>query len=173
MQAEVQKALEVLKGKAIWAPRRAADMATFQFGERSVAQDFYGRPTEVGEFALHIQCPWRIVKRDRFVVGSNDLYYPAEHSHNDDRPSPSDFDWDREPNLRDKLLRTLFGPGEPQLTVRGIETGCVGSFRLILENDTFLEVFPNGSIPHEHWRLFSPKRDRPELVVTGAGIETR
>ena len=51
-----------LIGKAMWACGRAADMATFQFGGPRPVVDFYGRPREVGEYALHVQCPWRIVR---------------------------------------------------------------------------------------------------------------
>ena len=31
---------------------------------------------EVAEYALHIQCSWRIVKGNKILVGSGDFYSP-------------------------------------------------------------------------------------------------
>jgi hypothetical protein len=169
MRAEVEKALSLLEGKRLWTCRRAADMATFQFGKSSVVKDFYGKPTEVGEYALHVQCPWRIIQGDQIVVGSGDLYYPAQSS--DHELPPADFNWDRDPNRRDEILRALFGAGEGDFIVRKIEVGNSGSFRLIFDSDKLLEVFPDDSLPHEHWRLLSPTMDQPHFVLTGAVVE--
>ena len=70
MRAEIQNALAILTGKALWGCGRAADLATFQFGERVARIDFFGKPSEVGEYALHVQCAWRIAQKDQLVVGA-------------------------------------------------------------------------------------------------------
>ncbi len=162
MQAEVEQALAVLVGKRLWASRRAADMSTFQFGARIKTKDFYDRPSEVGEHALHVQCPWRIVQGVQLVVGSGDLYYPANCDGSE--PLPSDFEWDRMPNRRDRLLGELFD-GDREFVVQKIETSVLASFRLVFHGGMLLEVFPDDSLPHEHWRLLNLMTDGVDFVA--------
>src|SRR4051812_2301729 len=139
-----------LVGKPMWTSRRAADMATFHFGQRKEVTDYYGRSTEVGEHVLHIQCAWHIVRRDRVVVGSRDLYYPA--SYIDGESIPEDFDWDRDPNRRDALLHALFEGGQRKFVVLGVDVGTDGKCRIDFAEGMCLEVFPDDSFAHEHWR---------------------
>jgi hypothetical protein len=68
--------LKRLIGKRLWAANRAGEMATFQIGDRQTVRKFRGDMVEVGEYALHVQCPWRITRGLDIVVGSSDLYYP-------------------------------------------------------------------------------------------------
>jgi hypothetical protein len=171
MKAEIENALSVLNGKALWACGRAADLASFQFGRRIPRNDFFGKPTQIGEYALHVQCAWRIVRGDRVLVGSRDLYYPAEYE-NEHEEFPSDFDWDRDPNRRDKLLRSLFEDGRREFMVERVEVGTAGTLRILLTESLALDVFPEDSLKHERWRLLCPERDEPHLVVTGYGVET-
>ena len=172
LRAEIESAAHVLVGKTLWTCRRAADMATFQFGVRTNVVDFYGRPSQVGEFALHVQCAWRVVGDDEVVlVGSQDLYYPAEYE-DVDKVVPEDFDWVRDPNRRDRLLRELFDEGGREFVVRSVEAGGAGSVRILMSEGLALELFPNDSLPGERWRLFRPGVDEPHFVVTGRGIET-
>ena len=149
----MHKLFNELVGKAMWACRRGADMATFQFGERRRVNDFYGRDTEVGEYALHVQCPWRIVRDDVVAVGSGDLYYPASYSVGD--RIPEDFDWEQNANRRDTLIENFFERGNQKFTVSSVELGVGGRCRIDFAEGPYLEIFPDDSLTHEHWRLFS------------------
>jgi len=171
-QAHVQAArfMSALNGKELWTCRRAADMATFQFGARTTTKDYYGRPSEVGEYALHVQCAWRFVRDDQIVVGSSDLYYPAQSGDQTQDEIPANFDWDRHPNRRDRLLEALFKPGSVELVVQRIELGAAGSLHIGLSEGLSLEVFPDNSLPDEHWRLLTPASNGQHLVVAGRGI---
>jgi hypothetical protein len=80
MKAEIESALAVLVGKPLWSCGRAADMATFAFGERKNAKTRKGDFRHVGEYALHLQCAWRITQGDKVVVGSMDVYYPPDEN---------------------------------------------------------------------------------------------
>ncbi len=170
MRAQIERATAALIGKSLWTCRRAADMATFQFGARRKVLDFYGSPTEVGDYALHVQCAWRITREDEVVVGSQDLYYPADHE-NGGKEFPPDFDWDRDPNRRDKLLRLLFEGGTREFVVQKVEVGGAASLHIALTEKLSLEVFPDDSLSHERWRLFRPGVDEPHFVVAGSGVE--
>ena len=93
MKPQIEKATAVLVGKALWGCTRAADLASFAFGERREAPSSGGGARPVGEFALHVQCAWRITRGDQVLVGSRDLYYPASYG-DENREIPPDFDWD-------------------------------------------------------------------------------
>lgn len=162
----IHQSLSALIGMPLWAAGRAADLAWLHFGERRVVKDFRGNPKEVGEFALHLQCAWRIVEGDRVVVGSRDLYYPAGSSTTE---VPEDFRWDVQgANRLDERLEEFFQ--DANLYVVHVEAGLAGAFHLFLGNNVSLEVFPDDSFDGEHWRLFRPYVDEPHFVVNGTGI---
>src|SRR6266849_1572963 len=72
---QVIAALSQIIGLPLTATRRAADMRTFQFGTL--------RPVDrgsVGDFALHVQCPWRIEGPDGIVTGRMDPWEPLEEN---------------------------------------------------------------------------------------------
>lgn len=165
MSTKMESELSLLVGKALWACRRAADMATFQFGSRTKTLDYYGRPTEVGEYALHVQCAWRITRREEIVVGNRDLYYPADVA-DDGLEVPKSFNWDKDPNRRDRLILLFFDQGK-EFTVQSVQTAVGGSFRLIFRGGEALDVFPNDSLRHEHWRLLRPTSADRQFVFSG------
>lgn len=170
MKSEIELAVNVLIGKPMWKSTRAADMASFQFGGRRTVQTFRGDTKEVGDFALHVQCAWRITMQEEIIVGSRDLYYPADF-HGEDQDIPDDFDWDRDPNRRDKLLASLFMNNKREFVVQEIEVGIAGSLNITLSDSLSFGIFPDDSLSREHWRLFRPANDEPHFVVTGRGIE--
>lgn len=161
-----ERILQELIGMEMWTCRRAADMAMFHFGRRIQTVTFKGRPSEVGEYALHIQCAWRIVNRDDIAVASRDLYSPA-----DSAERTEDFDWGREPNRRDELLRSLFAGGA--LIVRRVDIAIAGACRIEFDSGAILEIFPDDSLPNEHWRLFSAEYPDRQLVVSGGQLHAR
>jgi hypothetical protein len=169
MKTEIESATAALNGKALWRCLRAADMATFDFGQRRKVLGFRGNEKEFGELALHVQCAWRVTRADRIVVGSRDLYYPADYR--EDEAVPSEFDWDRDPNRRDKLLTLLFENGAKEFVVERVAVGAAGSLHIELSENLALDIFPNDSLSDEHWRLFNPGTHGEHFVVTGSGIE--
>ena len=170
MREEIQLAAAQLIGNPLWGCGRAADMATFQFGPRTERIDRHGKAYWVGEFALHVQCPWRIVREDGVVVGSQDLYYPAEYD-----PKigvPEEFDWNRDPTRCYHLLSALFDNETREFIVQAIDVGSAGGVRVLLNHGLALEVFPCDSLEREHWRLFKLGSEEKHFVVTGNGIES-
>jgi hypothetical protein len=165
-KSKIETAASVLKGKSLSQCRRAANMAMFNFGEglgvRDPSTTTGDRITQV---ALHVQCAWRISRFDRVLVASRDLQYPADYREGES--VPGDFDWDRDPNRLDKLIEILFCDDATKFVVTDVSVGKAGSLRIVLSDDLCLEVFPDDSLPLEHWRLFSPGTNAPHLVVTG------
>jgi hypothetical protein len=145
-------------------------MATFDFGERRKSCDASGNPREIGEWALHVQCAWRITRDDRVLVGNRDLYFPADYRYGEGEPA--EFNWERDFTLRDKLLNSLFQNGTQELVVDRTEVYEAGGLHIVFRDGFFLDVLPCDSVSDEHWRLFEPDKHAPHFVVTGKGIET-
>jgi hypothetical protein len=167
MREQVQKALNVLVGEPLWSSGRAANLEWFEFGQRRTVNGARGDAKEVGEYALHVQCAWRIRHGDQVVVGSSDLYVPAEETDNEQK----DFNWDLQgANRRDKRIADLFQNETRQFLVKQVQVGAAGSFTIILDGDYALDVFPDDSVRDEHWRIFKPSSEAPHFVVSGSGL---
>jgi hypothetical protein len=168
MKQQVQNALNVLIGQPQWSSGRAADLEWFSFGQRRTVKGPRGTK-EVGEYALHIQCAWRITHGDQVVVGSHDLYYPSE-----ERDTPvNEFDWDVQgANLRDRRIAELFQNETRQFLVREVEVGKSGTFSIIFDDEYVMDVFPDNSRNGEHWRMLKPYADEPHFVVSGKELRS-
>jgi len=170
MKEKIQQAASVLIGMPLWDAGRASDLAWFAFGARRMVRDFYGNRREVGEFALHVQCAWRMVQGETTIVGSRDLYYPAGWGM-DSPDVPADFKWDVQgANRLDERLKQFFENDRKALIVDRVEAGLAGALQIFFQDETVLEIFPNDSFEGEHWRLFRAYRNDPHFVVTGKGI---
>jgi hypothetical protein len=170
MKEEIERSLAGLIGLPLWAAGRAADMAAFQFGGRLLVQNRKGEPTEVGEYALHVQCAWRLTDADGIVVASRDYYYPA----GDPDVVPPNFDHDQPgANRRDERMEAFFSKcGNDFPVVKLVEADRLGGLRIFMSRAIDLEVFPNDSLGEEHWRFFRHFSES-HFVVTGRGIEVQ
>lgn len=167
MKQKIESALSVLIGLPLWGGHRAADLQVLKFGIRISTADRKGRPCEIGEYGLHLQCPWRISGPDGVVVGAMDLYHPPG-----EQPEvPPDFNWETG-NRRDERLSAFFErtKDNPTQVLKASANDC-GGFVLDLAGGFQLEVFPADSLPDEYWRLLKPRDLESHFVVTGKGIE--
>ncbi len=140
-------------------------MKNFQFGE--IRPHPSGKGT-IGDFALHIQCAWRLVVAAGILTGSGDFYEPAvegEEINLDDHQSG---------NLQRKRLRTLFQTYDAEtrslvnasnsLIVLSVHADRCGGLDLELSGGVRLQVFPDGS-RGENWRYFPPADKGTHFVV--------
>jgi hypothetical protein len=171
IRQQVESVIAPLVGKPLWDAGRAADLLWLAFGPRQTIKDFRGKPREVGEYALHVQCAWRFVQGEKVVAGNRDLYYPRGYRDQRDE-FPKGFDWDVQgANRCDEMLAELFAGGARQFVVQRVEARHAGELALLLEDGITLQIFPNDSLVDEHWRLFRPGSDEPHSVFTGQGFE--
>jgi hypothetical protein len=166
----VRVILDRLIGLPLWSAGRAGDLEWFHFGSQHNIIDesgTTGRP--VGDYALHVQCAWRIIGPVGILVGSDDLYFPATGETSNDS---AEFDWDRKgKNRRDEMILALIESREGEsLIVTDVGVDHVGNIRLTLSHLYVFEVFPYSSLPREQWRLFQPHNDTRHLVLTGRGF---
>jgi len=144
---------------------RAADMRTVQFG---AVRDYQGGC--VGEYALHILCPWRFENETGIVTGSSDLYRPSDQN----KELNDDFDWEHDDNLQDQQLRQILNGYDERtrqivnstslLVVSAGEADLNGGFWLKLSGGYRLVVFPTGT-RDEAWRIFRPGSEEEHFVV--------
>jgi hypothetical protein len=157
---EVRIKLQQLIGLKLSRMALAEDMRTLQFG-RTEARAGGG---VVGEYGLHIQCPWRLEDDRRIITGNDDLYVPYEQN----EELTESFDWEKGGSLQDRALRDLLRGYDPNtrqivnstdlLTVDAVQTDSAGGFCLSLSGGYKFLVFPNGT-RREAWRLFKPSKD--------------
>jgi hypothetical protein len=170
-QQQVESVITPLVGMPLWDAGRAADLMWLALGQRQTIQDFRGKPREVGEYALHVQCAWRFVQGEKILAGNRDLYYPRGYRDQKEE-IPRGFNWDVQgANRCDEVLATLFEGGARQFVVLRVEVGEAGKLALLMEGGLTLQIFPNDSLVGEHWRLFRPGSDTPHSVFTGQGLE--
>ncbi len=148
-------------------------MRVFHFG-----QIRKGEGGTVGEYALHVQCPWRLEGPDGIVTGRQDLWEPAEDSPDIDWET---WDYEENENLQDKLIGELLEGYDPEtrsfvnktdrLIVEAVQGDAFGGATISLSGGFRLVLFPAGG-RGEDWRIFCPGIDEPHFVVAGRRIET-
>jgi hypothetical protein len=158
---QVIAALSQIIGLPLTAVRRAADMRTFQFGTL-----WPGDRGSVGDFALHVQCPWRIERPDGIVTGRLDLWEPVE----DNAPFDENWDYEKSPNLQDARVKQWLAQHESSLVVKSVDADEFGGAAISFDQGFVLRLFPAGT-RGEDWRLFQPKPNAPHLVVSGGVVE--
>lgn len=162
MNQSHEQALRVLDGFRLRRIGRAADLLWLQFSELREVPSRRGGTRLVGEWALHVQTPWRFTRGSRIIVGVRDLYYYAD--------TGEGFDWGKDGESRfDRLAATLNQEFEAaSYCVTAITCDRVGGFSLRLGADVGFDVFPNvasTSPDFEFWRLFQPATQNPHFVV--------
>ena len=168
LKKHVGGALEILVGLPLIDVTRSLDLEMFQFGERHVKRTPQGEDLVVGDWAIHIQCPWRIIGGDDLVVGSQDRHYPQDEEGEWNTQCADVFT-----RCEAHVYHWLNGFSDAPL-VREVEADPYGGFRVHLEGDYALEVFPAHSLRgefSEQWRLFRPLTNTDAFIMTGHGVE--
>lgn len=165
-EPSVEEAIAVLAGKPLSGRFRAADMEMFEFGEQVPFIDRQGRARTIGEYRLHVQCSWRIVRAGTILVGYADMTEPPSGV------AAVDFDPNTGgKNRRDELVALFLE--DTSLDGRVVtrqETTPYGDARLTFRDGSRLELFPEASArDNESWRLLMP--DGSHIVMSGAGLE--
>ena len=111
-------------------------MLWMHFGDYRTYTDDRGEPREVGEWALHLQCPWRFVRSGSIVLGSADFYYypDSDEPYDSDRGGEALFD--RRANQFNRVLET------GAFCVSAISCGPCGAFQLEFGSAFHFAVFP-------------------------------
>ncbi len=145
--------LQVLIGLPLSIARNAAGMTVFHFGE--IQPHPSGRGT-VGAYAFHIQCPWRLLAKDRVFTGTSDRFPgPFEGAEvDDDDPKGGNLQHTRIASLLkayDEATKSYVNTSG-KLVVIAAYADDFGGADLLLSGDYRLQIFPDGSL-EEDWRF--------------------
>ena len=80
----IQEALTPVVGLPLRCIGRAANMLWLHFGEMRIVPAHGGGTKTVGDWAIHVQCPWRISQLGRIVIAYHDFYYSPDGDALDD-----------------------------------------------------------------------------------------
>lgn len=144
MNELIEQKLKAIVGLPVWAVGRTAHMFWVAIGERRTVKAWGGGTKEVGEFALHIDCPWRWSSRTMAVA---------------DQDSSLD-------QLSNRLKSTVL--------CQRVSATSRGSLEITFSDGTTLSVpvdsHDTGIENEEMWRFFRPGTDEPHFVVGSQGI---
>ncbi|WP_043932781.1 hypothetical protein [Bacillus sp. EB01] len=148
---------------------RASNLFWLGFGD-IITLTRRGESQNTAEFALHIECSWRITIGNKIFIASRDFYVPSSSYDG----VIEDFDWDIQGNNRfDERIKNFMKEKE-NLTVLKIDSDHIGGLNILLSEGYKLDVFPDSSDDDEnseHWRFFNRKGETPHFIVTGSGID--
>jgi len=170
MREAIRSQIGKLIGLNLQYAGRASNLFWLGFGEL-ISVTRRGKTEELAEYALDIQCSWRIIKDNKILVGSRDFYSPRTgwNQENDD------FDWDVQGNNRfDERIESFIENTKEHVAVERVEPDEVGGLKIFLSQGYLLEVFPDTSEDDEYsefWRFFNRRENSPHFVVTGNGIK--
>lgn len=163
IQTEIKSAFQELKGLKLTRTTRAANMECLKFGINFTKFDD-GEIYNIGLFALHLQCPWRILYKNKIFVGSSDLYTQANEKadYNEDF-----YENNYESNLRDFKLNKL--TSLKNLFIKEVKINQFNEiniqFNKLYELTTFSESISKDS---ENWRLIDFRKKISIHYVSGS-----
>jgi len=141
MKQGIESALRPLRGLPLWAVGRAASLVWFCFGQRRIVRNIRGETREVGEFALHLECPWRLIGETGETLATDQSEV--------------------------EILTQL---ASPALMCSEVIEGQHGELRLRFAGGQELSVEPDEVDCFEYWRFFRPYSEQPHFVVGSSGI---
>jgi hypothetical protein len=150
----INDALSVIVGRPLAAASRAWNMARFAFGAIRLREGRKGKLVHVGEYVLHLGCPWRLVTDAEIVTGLGDTFLPGRDLAQWGR-------WDGKGVSRFELQvgAWLNSHSDRQRIVTHTVADVLGGFVISVTCGARLEVFPDNSMTGcdcEIWRLFEP-----------------
>lgn len=162
MNLVVQDALNSLVRLRLRCIGRAANLLWVHFGEWHEIPNRNGGTRMVGDWALHIQCPWRFNRGSRILVASRDF--------NDDGVQAKSYDWNAGGLSKFDRLAATFNTDLEVVDYHVLSVTCdaLNGFRLAFPHSLAFDVFPHAAASppkHEFWRLFQPSNQSRHFVV--------
>lgn len=168
MRIKIENELNKLLGLPLEDMGRSGNLVWFSFGKPSMVEDRRGKMRKVSEYALNVQCSWRIIKEDQILVASRDIYIPSQRW----KGLEEDFNWDVEGmNRCDERSKEFIRNTKFKIAIEKIQADNIGGVKLFFTEQYVLEILPDDSTQEEFWRFFIPGNLNSHFVVAGNGIE--
>ena len=146
---------------------RAGGLAWFGFGEDKASKDFRGKERILAQYALHVQCSFRVLYSDQVILENLDMFEP-----NSALARSENFRWEKPgETLYDEKVETILTSSTQNGIVTALQVSSQSDLSIRLSSGYVIEIFNNLSANEEVWRFFEPGTEKPHLVVTGQGAQ--
>jgi hypothetical protein len=171
MRHGVEEAVRrVLVGEPLRTIHRAATLICLGFGRRRWTTNRRGKRILVAEYALHTECPWRLLGPEGLVTGKYDICWTRGEPPLD--PDEDEKTWGgvgtTRCDERIERLRSLLDKRALVVSSASVDAGF--GLDLDLGRGYSFRVLPNATAPGEYWRLFRGRGTH--LVVRPGGLLT-
>ena len=155
--------LKYLLQKKIISIGETVNMLRIGIGDEIEVTDRNGKLIKIGTFAVHIQCPWRVVNKlkNKVVLSSYDIDASKELT--------DTIDNDLTTNSFQKRCNDWLDNDEKIITDYSFNS--LGDLKLILCNGEVIEIYVDTCEDYECWRAFETNSNEKHFVVSGTGIE--
>jgi hypothetical protein len=177
MKEQIEETLQCLIGQRFWGAKRRFGLLVLHFGPQKMTTDQHGNPHEVGTYAIHSQCAWRITAAKSIRVASGDISFGTTEEYNEEKAKHGEDAYyplaKGNKNRQHEQLSLFFEHcAKTPIFVQSILADDFGGLTIEMSEDYKLALFPNDSLEGEFWRFFILDDEvTPHLVVTGNGIE--
>ncbi|MEU0935570.1 MULTISPECIES: hypothetical protein [unclassified Embleya] len=159
----VNESLQRVVGLTFHEIGRFESMATLGFGDEVPLTTTDGGPARTGRaYALHIQCPFRLLQGNRIVLGSEDLYRRLPEGSPPSADREQEYAYDRGAEVVEGVLSRA----KPRIL--SIAVAEIGDLRIELEQAIRVQVFPATPSRHEAWRFLLPRFGHDDVVFPWA-----
>ena len=160
--------VERLRGTWLFDRGSAIDLEMLDFVVAEPREKINGKgeTIEVGDYALHLQCGWRLTAPSGIVTGRSDVLEP------DSEPAAFDYDeWDdvsNPPSRRNRRMNDFLAEtSRDDRMVRSVRYLGFGAFAVAFPRHELI-VLPSGTTT-EDWRIFRPADDGAHTVCFAGG----
>lgn len=169
--------LSVLNDQKLKSISRVGTMVSLGFGDlvkNKVVQkteegNFITKEVFVPQYALHIDCSFRIKCGNSIMMSQRDMFCPNSEMIKSANFNEDEFEWDIIGNNSfDEKAQKHFVDTGLDFTIKKININSCGDLKILLSNDFSIEVFVDSSEKEECWRFFEVgNADGTHLVVSG------
>lgn len=163
MNDNIKNDLEMLKGKKLSYIGRSCELIQIGFGEMRTEISLTQKKKRISQYALHIQCPFRITKNDKILFGYSDLFISSDDLNpivDLDKQNSTKFDFKANENNLNLMNQTV-------LDVKVTQFGDI----IITLDDIIISTFICETSGGEAWRFFETRKNKEHIVATCDGIE--
>jgi hypothetical protein len=147
--------IEIVIGETLTEIGRALDMAIFSFGQNIPWRDAFGSSDVRSRFALHVQCPFNVLFRDKALLRSEDIQRPLADEKKEEFLRSGWHLNGEDPTVFDAKVRSLAPVlAAERPAVENVSLDSTGNLRLSLSGNLVINVLPPRSIDKEAWRFF-------------------
>lgn len=179
-EAAIVNKLSVLNDQKLKSISRAGTMVSLGFGnlvknkvvQKTEEGKFITKEVFVPQYALHIDCSFRINCGNSIMMSQRDMFCPNSEMIKSANFNDDEFEWDVVGNNSfDEKAQKHFIDTSLDFIVTKININSCGDLKILLTNDFSIEIFVDSSENEECWRFFEVgNADCTHLVVSGDGL---